>query len=446
MRTFLISAIAVLIVLVPSSGAAFDSRIRTLDGSENTVLHLTGASRNAVPTSRAGPVRGRHREARHRPTHPVGQQSDLQRRLPEPVLGERRHTVGIHLGSVHGPHVRAPTGGRRRERADPASARRTRSRTSRTTSARSPSRARLQRREPDEARRASRSTPSAATSTRGPSTAGRMSGSSGCAKGRSTGGSRTTAPACCCRDGYLPRRDSRGNARRRRRWRSWGGLWATPDRAMVAGDVRANENIALTATHTLFAREHNRIVARCRACSPDEVKFQIARRIVGAEQQYITYNEFLPRSACARAVPGLRPGRERNPSNEFATVGYRAHSMIHGEFESSGQAGTTRPRSSRPFASPGHRGRGRRGRDGLAIPLNVAFGNPDLLQHSASGPCSPGLGGEPSTRTTSRSTTSCGACSSRFRCRATRVSRRARAAGLLPRRARSGSHRYRARP
>ena len=29
---------------------------------------------------------------------------------------------------------------------------------------------------------------------------------------------------------------------------------------MVAGDVRANENIALTATHTLFAREHNRIV------------------------------------------------------------------------------------------------------------------------------------------------------------------------------------------
>ena len=39
MRTFLISAMAVLIVLVPSSGAAFDSRIRTLDGSENSFLH-----------------------------------------------------------------------------------------------------------------------------------------------------------------------------------------------------------------------------------------------------------------------------------------------------------------------------------------------------------------------------------------------------------------------
>ena len=39
-----------------------------------------------------------------------------------------------------------------------------------------------------------------------------------------------------------------------------GRLLGQPGRAAVAGDVRANENIALTATHTLFAREHNRIV------------------------------------------------------------------------------------------------------------------------------------------------------------------------------------------
>jgi hypothetical protein len=29
-----------------------------------------------------------------------------------------------------------------------------------------------------------------------------------------------------------------------------GGLAATPQKAMVAGDQRANENIALTATHS----------------------------------------------------------------------------------------------------------------------------------------------------------------------------------------------------
>ena len=68
-----------------------------------------------------------------------------------------------------------------------------------------------------------------------------------------------------------------------------------PELGPVAGDVRANENIALTATHTLFAREHNRIVAPAAGNGlSEEDKFQIARRVVVAEQQYITYNEFLP--------------------------------------------------------------------------------------------------------------------------------------------------------
>ena len=63
----------------------------------------------------------------------------------------------------------------------------------------------------------------------------------------------------------------------------------------MAGDVRANENVVLTAIHTLFAREHNRIVASlCRSGLSDEDKFQLARRVVGAEIEYITYNAFLP--------------------------------------------------------------------------------------------------------------------------------------------------------
>ena len=73
-----------------------------------------------------------------------------------------------------------------------------------------------------------------------------------------------------------------------------GALAGMPTSAAVAGDVRANENVALTAIQTLFAREHNRIVAALPKSLTDELKFQLARRVVGAEEQYITYNEFLP--------------------------------------------------------------------------------------------------------------------------------------------------------
>jgi hypothetical protein len=121
-----------------------------------------------------------------------------------------------------------------------------------------------------------------------------------------------------------------------------GALAGTPTRAAVAGDVRANENVALTAIHTLFAREHNRIVAALagRPLSAED-KFQIARRIVGAEAQYITYNEFLP-ALGVRLDPyrGYSAGVNPSLSNEFAVVGYRAHSMIHGEFEPTVPSGT----------------------------------------------------------------------------------------------------------
>src|SRR5712691_12941157 len=60
---------------------------------------------------------------------------------------------------------------------------------------------------------------------------------------------------------YLPRRDFRGDAASAPSMDVDGRLTGTPEHAVVAGDVRANENIALTGVHTLFAREHNRIVA-----------------------------------------------------------------------------------------------------------------------------------------------------------------------------------------
>jgi hypothetical protein len=95
-------------------------------------------------------------------------------------------------------------------------------------------------------------------------------------------------------DDYLPRANARGSVAAAPAMDLMGALVVHRANAVVAGDVRANENIALTAVHTLFAREHNRIVSLLPRALPVEQKFQIARRVVGAEEQYVTYKEFLP--------------------------------------------------------------------------------------------------------------------------------------------------------
>jgi hypothetical protein len=67
------------------------------------------------------------------------------------------------------------------------------------------------------------------------------------------------------------------------------------DQLFLAGDVRANEQIALTAMHTLFMREHNRLADELKADNPawgDEDLYQRARKIVGAEMQVITGSVF----------------------------------------------------------------------------------------------------------------------------------------------------------
>jgi hypothetical protein len=200
--------------------------------------------------------------------------------------------------------------------------------------------------------------------------------------GSNDGNPANNAATLMLPDGYLPKATARGNVAASPPMDLMGPLTGQPANAVVAGDVRANENIALTATHTLFAREHNRIVGALPRALPDEEKFQIARRVVGAESQFITYGQFLPALGVNLSpYPGYRPNVNSSLSEEFAVVGYRAHSMIHGEFEPT-VANDRYSAAQRAFLARNgvvSEDNGN-GTTTLVIPLSAAFGNPDLLQ------------------------------------------------------------------
>ncbi|MEX2318008.1 MAG: peroxidase family protein [Pirellulales bacterium] len=121
----------------------------------------------------------------------------------------------------------------------------------------------------------------------------------------------------------------------------------------VAGDSRVNDNIALTSIHTLFMREHNRLVGELALGHPDwspEDLFQRARKIVGAQVQVITYNEFLPALLGPQAPHrnGIYDANlEASVLNEFAVVFLRiGHSMLTNDFkriENDGRSATGGP-------------------------------------------------------------------------------------------------------
>lgn len=107
------------------------------------------------------------------------------------------------------------------------------------------------------------------------------------------------------------------------------------DQFYVAGDVRANEQVGLTSVHTLFMREHNRLANQIAAANPgltDEAIYQRARKLVGAEIQVITFNEFLP-SLLGLHAPGINsvydPNLNAAVMTEFSTALFRVgHTML----------------------------------------------------------------------------------------------------------------------
>lgn len=106
----------------------------------------------------------------------------------------------------------------------------------------------------------------------------------------------------------------------------------------------------MVASQTVFLREHNGVAELLATLNPhwdDERLYQEARRILIAQMQHITYNEFLPIVIGREKMQqlGLLPlqyGFSRdydenvNPSilNEFAAAAFRfGHSLVPGKQE-----------------------------------------------------------------------------------------------------------------
>src|SRR5215510_3146307 len=104
----------------------------------------------------------------------------------------------------------------------------------------------------------------------------------------------------------------------------------------IAGDIRINEQPTLACMHILFIREHNFQAAQIAAAHPswtDEQIFQAARRIVIAEIQHITIDEFVPalfgNAAGIGKYTGYDPKVNAGTSAVFSTAAYRVgHTLL----------------------------------------------------------------------------------------------------------------------
>jgi hypothetical protein len=103
----------------------------------------------------------------------------------------------------------------------------------------------------------------------------------------------------------------------------------------LAGDVRANENSALTALQTLFMREHNFWADHFHRIDPtldDEGLYNRARAIVGAEIQKITYSDFLPDLIGPHTLTpysGYNENVDPSIANVFGAAAFRfGHSLL----------------------------------------------------------------------------------------------------------------------
>jgi peroxidase len=122
---------------------------------------------------------------------------------------------------------------------------------------------------------------------------------------------------------------------------------AVPESSLfAAGDIRANENVELTALETLFVRNHNLIATELQKEHPtwtDEQLYQEARKINIAQYQEIIYTQYLPDLLGTNAVAAYKGYNSKvDPAiaTEFSTVAFRfGHSLLSSEIERQGNNG-----------------------------------------------------------------------------------------------------------
>lgn len=130
------------------------------------------------------------------------------------------------------------------------------------------------------------------------------------------------------------------------------GLVNSPDtssRYFVAGDHRANEHPVLTSIHTIFLREHNRLVdliqERDRSLSGERL-YEYARKLNVAQFQKIVYEEFYPAIIRTPLPPYRGFKRSANPtiSDIFAGAAFRVgHTLVGQEIPRRGFSGPLSP-------------------------------------------------------------------------------------------------------
>lgn len=101
--------------------------------------------------------------------------------------------------------------------------------------------------------------------------------------------------------------------------------------------------LSLVTVQGLFLRHHNRLAARLKKLNPkwtDETLFQETKRIVSAQIQHITYNEYLPLVLGSKVMDSFdltlsshftqNYDASLNPSilSGFSTAGFRLHTTV----------------------------------------------------------------------------------------------------------------------